>query len=211
MATLYDTDFYSWTRTQAAGLRRLAEQRLNAAPDLDWLELADEVEQLSRSLERELYARYVVLLTHLLKWQFQPGFRCGSWQLTITGQRRSCKAVARNRGEDSWRPSSRMPTSRARAGDERNGFARTFPSACHTRPQASRPHWPGGEQGVARRRRHLPGSNCDRDLAVAMEQCYGGRSARLAKETEPARRPDRRAGGFAYGDNCERAIAARRR
>lgn len=151
MATLYDTDFYSWTRTQAAGLRRLAEQRLNAAPDLDWLELADEVEQLSRSLERELYARYVVLLTHLLKWQFQPGFRCGSWQLTITGQRRElARLVAKNPGlksklaaefADAYEPA------RLRAMSE-TGFAEDFfPSACpYPLDQAvEAAFWPGGE------------------------------------------------------------------
>ena len=87
MTTLHDTDFYSWTLEQARYLRRVADQRLNAPPELDWLELAQEVEDLGRSLERELYSRFSVLLAHLLKWRHQPSFRGTSWELTIAHQR----------------------------------------------------------------------------------------------------------------------------
>lgn len=77
----YDTDFYGWTQEQAALLKagRLSE--------LDIDHLLEEVETMGRSEKRELNSRLTVLLTHLLKWQFQPIRRGRSWQLTIEGQR----------------------------------------------------------------------------------------------------------------------------
>jgi hypothetical protein len=99
MSTLYATDFYSWTREQAAMLRRAADQRLNAVPELDWHELAQEVEDLGRSLERELYSRFSVLLVHLLKWRYQLSLRGFSWELTIARQRfELSRLLAKNPG-----------------------------------------------------------------------------------------------------------------
>ena len=99
MSTLYDHDFYSWTLEQAQALRRVADQRINAVPELDWLELAQEVEDLGRSLERELYSRFSVLLVHLLKWWRQPSLRGMSWELTIAHQRLELsRLLAKNPG-----------------------------------------------------------------------------------------------------------------
>ena len=80
-ATLYDTDFYAWTVEQAALLRagRLSE--------LDIENLAEEVDSMGRSERRELVSRLTVLLLHLLKWRYQPGFRGNSWRLSIEEQR----------------------------------------------------------------------------------------------------------------------------
>jgi Domain of unknown function DUF29 len=77
----YETDFYGWTTRQAMLLRqgRLAEA------DID--NIAEEIEALGRSEKRELINRLAVLLTHLLKWQLQPGLRSNSWRLTIAEQR----------------------------------------------------------------------------------------------------------------------------
>ena len=77
----YDKDFYGWTQEQAALLRA---GRLN---DLDIDNLIEEVETMGRSEKRELKSRLTVLLQHLLKWEYQDGRRCKSWQLTIDGQR----------------------------------------------------------------------------------------------------------------------------
>ncbi|HEX6014104.1 MAG TPA: DUF29 domain-containing protein [Geminicoccaceae bacterium] len=151
MSTLYQEDFYSWSRAQAAGLRRLAELRLNDLPELDWRELAEEIEDLGRSLERELHSRYVVLLLHLLKWQFQPGYRCGSWQSSITNQRRAiARLLRKNPGlkakiadefADAYEPA------RLRAMSE-TGFAlATFPKRCPFARELveDEAFWPGGE------------------------------------------------------------------
>jgi hypothetical protein len=81
LKSLYDSDFYAWTQQQAQLLRN------KALSDLDIIHLAEELEDMGRSEKRELASRLEVLLMHLLKWQFQPGFRSRSWQLTIKEQR----------------------------------------------------------------------------------------------------------------------------
>ena len=45
--SLYQTDYYAWTRQQAAALRKLAAARVNTTLDLE--NLAEEVESLNRS------------------------------------------------------------------------------------------------------------------------------------------------------------------
>jgi hypothetical protein len=93
MATLYDDDFYSWTLSQADAVRR------RSANELDWERLAAELEALGASEERALYSRYLVLLTHLLKWAHQPERRGRSWRNTIATQRRQLQRhLGRNPG-----------------------------------------------------------------------------------------------------------------
>ena len=79
---LYETDFFLWTKEQAAALRA---GRLDA---LDRDNLAEEVESLGRKDRRELESRLTVLVMHLLKWRYQPAERGGSWDSTIRTQRR---------------------------------------------------------------------------------------------------------------------------
>jgi hypothetical protein len=81
MSNVYESDFYAWAMEQAALLR---ERRLDAA-DID--NIAEEIESMGRGEKRELVNRLAVLLLHLLKWQFQPGFRSPSWGATIREQR----------------------------------------------------------------------------------------------------------------------------
>jgi hypothetical protein len=77
----YDADFYGWANEQAALLRagRLAEA--------DLANIAEEIESMGRSEKRELVSRLAVLLTHLLKWGYQPSHRSGSWTASIKVQR----------------------------------------------------------------------------------------------------------------------------
>ena len=49
--------------------------------------LAEEIEDMGKSLWREWESRLKVLIVHLLKWVFQPELRGISWQLTIQEQR----------------------------------------------------------------------------------------------------------------------------
>lgn len=85
-ATLYDVDFYAWTQAQAAALREVARQRLNAP--LDWENLAEEVDDLGRSVRRELRSRIAAVIEHLLKLEHSPALapRYG-WMGSITRQR----------------------------------------------------------------------------------------------------------------------------
>lgn len=78
---LYEVDFYRWTREQA---RLLQERRFH---ELDLTNLIDEVLSVGASDKREIRSRLSVILTHLLKWKYQPGARSGSWRSTLGEQR----------------------------------------------------------------------------------------------------------------------------
>jgi hypothetical protein len=86
MGVLYDTDTYTWAMTQADALRR------RSANELDWDNIAEEIESVGKTEARELRSRYSVLLAHLLKWQFQPEGRGAGWETTIIIQRRAIMA-----------------------------------------------------------------------------------------------------------------------
>ena len=78
---LYEADFVVWAEAQAEALRA---GRLDA---LDREHLAEEIEGLAERDRRELRSRLRVLVTHLLKWQYRPDHRSGSWRATIHAQR----------------------------------------------------------------------------------------------------------------------------
>ena len=77
----YDKDFHAWAMEQAALMRagRLGE--------VDYENVAEEIESLARTTRSELTNRLGVLLAYLLKWRFQPNLRSNSWRLTIEEQR----------------------------------------------------------------------------------------------------------------------------
>jgi hypothetical protein len=87
MNLAYANDFYAWTREQADALRRRSPN------ELDWDNLLEEVESLGRSVRNELDSRFKVLAVHLIKWRFQPNFRCRSWTLTLKEQRREIERL----------------------------------------------------------------------------------------------------------------------
>jgi hypothetical protein len=79
--TLYDQDFYAWSREQAE-LLRAGEL---ARADLE--HLAEEIESMGKTEKREFVGRLTVLLLHLLKWKFQPEAQGNSWRLSIVNTR----------------------------------------------------------------------------------------------------------------------------
>ena len=81
MTTLHEQDFYAWTQQQTKLLKTgcLSKLDINA--------LIEELESMGASEKRELLSRLEVLLTHLLKWQYQPALQSRSWVLTIEEQR----------------------------------------------------------------------------------------------------------------------------
>lgn len=83
--TLYDQDFYAWTKEQ---VKLINDKVFNK---LDLVHLKEEIESMGASEVRELENRLDVLLTHLLKWKYQPNLQCRSWQLTIKEQRHRIK------------------------------------------------------------------------------------------------------------------------
>jgi ribosomal protein L29 len=86
MGTLYETDIVAWASEQAELLRS------GQWSALDIEKIAEEIEDVGKSVQRELSSRVAVLLAHLLKWKFQPELRSKSWLATIAVQRR---AIAR--------------------------------------------------------------------------------------------------------------------
>jgi hypothetical protein len=85
MGTSYDTDIVAWADEQAALLRA---GQLDA---IDALHIAEEIEDVSKSVRRELGSELIVLVGHLLKWKFQPARRTRSWQSTIRVQREAIR------------------------------------------------------------------------------------------------------------------------
>ena len=79
--TSIDDDFALWAAEQAALVRGGKFDRV----DLE--NVAEELESLGRGDKYEIVHRLEVLLTHLLKWEFQPAKRSNSWRATISEQR----------------------------------------------------------------------------------------------------------------------------
>ena len=71
---LYDTDYLRWIETTVEKLR------VRDYSNIDWENLIAEIEDMGRSERRSLESNLVVILLHLLKWQFQPDQRRGSWK-----------------------------------------------------------------------------------------------------------------------------------
>lgn len=129
--TLYDHDFYAWTREQA---RLLREGRLG---DADLANIAEEIESMGRSDRRELASRMRLLLVHLLKWEHQPQRRGNSWERTIINARYdladllkespSLKPALQEAFETSYRRARDMAASETRLSPKR------FPAECKWR------------------------------------------------------------------------------
>jgi hypothetical protein len=82
LAALYEADETAW-------LERMAELiRAGRVADLDFANLSEYLSDMAKRDRREVYSRLVVLLAHLLKWEYQPDRRSRSWQGTVLTQRR---------------------------------------------------------------------------------------------------------------------------
>jgi len=139
-ANRYEDDVVAWASEQA---RLLREGRFDL---LDIAHLAEEIEDVGKSEQRELANRMALLLTHLLKWQMQPGRRGASSQITIRNQRRG---IARRLGETpSLRPELDNPDWWAGVWDDATAQAAQetglsdFPETCPWTPnQILDPAW----------------------------------------------------------------------
>jgi hypothetical protein len=90
---LYEEDFYSWAFLQSNLLRE------KCFDDLDFLNLAEELEDLGKRHYEQLESHFMQLIAHLLKWKVQHWKRTNSWRATIRVQRKSmAKLLERNPG-----------------------------------------------------------------------------------------------------------------
>ena len=78
---LYEQDLFAWTQQQ---VNLLTHQRWH---ELDVENLIDELEGMARRDRREMTNRLIILIAHLLKWEFQPDHQSGSWRGSIQEQR----------------------------------------------------------------------------------------------------------------------------
>jgi hypothetical protein len=94
MSDLYETDFSLWARGQAELLRLRAEGKLVNEAGLDWSNIAEEIDSLSKSDRRELTNRIRTILAHLIRLQASPAMdpRAG-WQGTVLEQRAQLRAL----------------------------------------------------------------------------------------------------------------------
>ncbi len=79
---LYDRDVHAWAQQQT---RAITERRL---ADIDWANVAEEIESVGNSQKSEIRNRLRILLLHLAKWEFQPEKRKAGWIGSI-GEARS--------------------------------------------------------------------------------------------------------------------------
>ena len=79
---LYERDFNLWVEEQLALLEAGAFERLDLA------NLLEEIADMARSQKKAIRSDLVILLTHLLKWQYQPQHRSTSWAGSIVEHRR---------------------------------------------------------------------------------------------------------------------------
>ncbi len=89
MQTLYEQDFYAWTKEQA---KHIKNKHFN---QLDTINIYEELLSMGATEHRELDSRLKILLMHLLKWQYQSNKRIEgfSWKYSIIEQRKSIKKL----------------------------------------------------------------------------------------------------------------------
>lgn len=124
----YDQDFVEWTRHTAALLR---QGRFDA---VDVARVAEEVEDMGKRDRRSVESRLEVLLAHLLKWQWQPERRSGSWRATVRTQRNRLELTLRDspslRAEVAAMIGRGYPKAVAVAADQTGVPAARFPRRC---------------------------------------------------------------------------------
>jgi hypothetical protein len=130
---LYKADFVRWVETTVEQLRN---QNYAA---VDWANLIEEIEDMSRRERKSLKSNLIVVLLHLLKWQYQPESRTGSWRGSIREHRRRIN-------DDLKDSPSLIPylqevfaecyiSAREQAADETGLLLETFPVDCPYTPE----------------------------------------------------------------------------
>jgi hypothetical protein len=87
---MYERDYYGWIQHNVNAIR---EGRLE---DVDWVNVAEELEDMGKSERRALRSQLARLLAHLLKWSYQPERRRSSensWRATIEHARDSTREL----------------------------------------------------------------------------------------------------------------------
>lgn len=127
-AALYNTDYLQWLTTTVDKLR------CQDYDHVDWANLIEEIEDTAKRERRSLKSNLVILLLHLLKWQYQPDRRSGSWAGSIIEHRRRISELLED--SPSLKPQLETILPKAyrdaikQAAAETQLSADTFPSEC---------------------------------------------------------------------------------
>jgi hypothetical protein len=129
MNNLYDKDFYQWTQQT---VQMIKDKKYNL---VDWDNLIEEIETLGRSEKRAVKSHLVILLMHLLKWQYQPEHRSISWRASIRNARRELIELLQDNPSlagDFLLDTLSFVYTRAReqAAEETTIFLQNFPAEC---------------------------------------------------------------------------------
>ena len=87
LAELYESDETAWLESMAD---LIADGQFD---DLDYIHLREYLIDMARRDRREVESRLAVLIAHLLKWEYQPSRRSGSWRATIVTQRQELTSL----------------------------------------------------------------------------------------------------------------------
>jgi hypothetical protein len=125
---LYKSDYDTWLTEQ---IRALEQGKLEV---LDIPHLIEELEGLNKSNKREMRSYLIVLLAHLLKWQYQPNRRSGSWKASIANSRKGIEQVIKDQSslKNYWSEILEQAYTDAKewAADETKINIKLFPSEC---------------------------------------------------------------------------------
>jgi hypothetical protein len=79
--TRYEDDLYTWVQEQVALLRA------GKFDEIDASNIAEELGDVAKAEFRSLVSAIALVVPHLLKWDYQPGRRSRSWELSVREHR----------------------------------------------------------------------------------------------------------------------------
>jgi hypothetical protein len=127
LGVLYERDETAWLEAMSERIR------LGRLDELDYPNLAEYLADMARRDRREVESRLTLLISHMLKWAYQPDQRSRSWKGTIIEQCQELEGLAhrgvlRNHAEAML--ADLYPMAVRRAAAETGLPAETFPGAC---------------------------------------------------------------------------------
>jgi hypothetical protein len=125
MSDPYDTDIAAWAELQADAPRR------RATNEIDWNNVVEEIADVAARHKDQIEGRLSVLCEHLLKRQFQPEMRSGSWRGSVAEARDRIASLIRKNPSLQDYPASVLaeacPPGRRKAEAEGGAGARDVP------------------------------------------------------------------------------------
>ncbi len=141
----YEDDFARWSAEQAELIRA------GRFDEVDLENVAEEIDSLARAEKRQIERRISLLLLLLLRWYYQPEYRCGDWRSAIAEQRHRIAAILEDspslRGHPGEVLADEYEFAREKAHMETTVFLHLIPqTGPYTIEEVLDPEfWPGGK------------------------------------------------------------------